>query len=69
MRTAVYYWVGGRDSGVWRVVAMPGGSGPEACADKVGELGRMGYVAKVGSTLIGAPEGPPSEEDFQAIRM
>lgn len=55
----VYYWVGGSEQGEWREVRV------RANAElKRQEIQRMGYVAHTGNSRIGAPEGPPTQEEL-----
>lgn len=53
----VYYWTGGTERGQWN----------EAQYGTRDELRKMGYVAHNGIRSIGAPEGPPSIEDFKSL--
>jgi hypothetical protein len=53
----VWYWVGDRVTGEWH----RGDAGTRAAWEQAG------HVAHDGSTRIGAPEGPPSEEQFRRL--
>lgn len=61
----VYYWAGGSQNGEWRE-AQPG-VWPERLTMEqlLANLIRAGFVAHRGLRSIGAPEGPPSREDFE----
>jgi hypothetical protein len=67
----LYYWRGGAKRGAWHVVESHKGCATlEELRAKRAELERMGYVAVLGRTSIGAPEGPPSAERLaEALKL
>ncbi len=61
----VYWWQGGREVGNW-IETQTQGTG----LDEVREhCRRGGYVAHLGHTDIGPPEGPPSDAEFKALGL
>ena len=69
----VFWWKGGTEAGKWcpsfpeaRSVGNPTKAEVDA---HVAKLNRAGFVAHRGSTTIGAPEGPPSFNDFRDVRQ
>lgn len=74
MEDCVWYWVGGRVSGEWRKATLApswatlGGEPPASTLPALAaEIERGGRVAMVGSTTVGAPDGPPCEERFRLV--
>lgn len=61
MSNTIYYWDGGTDAryGKWRQTT-------NASMDILEDIWKSGYVAYVGSTDIGPPEGPPCSEDLES---
>ena len=57
----VWFWRGGRERGAWEWCES---SDHRATMNR---LERMGYIAALGSSKIGAPEGRPSKERFDAL--
>ena len=63
----VYYWTGGREQGQWnRTYGNCSITGLNGTRHK---CRIAGYVAHLGSTRIGPPEGAPCEEQFADIGM
>jgi hypothetical protein len=64
----VYYWRGGAKRGTWHALEPHEGCAtPEELGAKRVEVERMGYVAVLGRTSIGPPEGPPSAEWLASV--
>jgi hypothetical protein len=61
LNDCVWYWTGGNAIGRWNLAI---GADLDALRTS---LRRMGYVAHKGSQDIGAPEGPPTCEDFRNV--
>lgn len=64
----VWLWSGGRENGYWSA-ARPAASTRQAVDKLVDEIERAGRVAVRGKRSIGAPDGCPSEDRFEAIGM
>ncbi len=67
----VHYWIGGRECGEWVTITPPLRSAPDSAkvalkAVKEG-LEKQGYVALLGKSTIGAPEGAPKRRRFEDI--
>lgn len=60
----VYFWNGGTEKGMWRETAVVA---PETANDLCKRIRNQGYVCMPGNSSIGAPEGPPSVEAFNAL--
>jgi hypothetical protein len=61
----VWYWIGGTVEGSWRRTF--GGQSETALNDRLHALRIAGYVAHIGCVDIGAPDGPPSAEQFADV--
>jgi hypothetical protein len=64
--TTVWYWIGGTVEGNWRRTF--GNTSEIGLQDTYHRLRLAGYVAHIGSLLIGPPEGPPTAEQFEEVR-
>lgn len=62
----VWYWNGGSESGQWR--RTYGNTSELGLRETFHKLRCAGYVAHIGSTTIGPPEGPPSADQFAEVQ-